>query len=429
MEKSYFSSTTAAAIVIANMIGTGVFTSLGFQLANIQSYVGIMALWIVGGIVALCGALSYAELASRLPRSGGEYNFLTEIYHPCAGFISGWVSATVGFAAPTALAAMTFGVYLQALLPSISPMLSASVLVVFVVAVHATSHRNSGGLQTLFTWLKLILILGFSFSVLNQLETWQPLRMTPKQDDLTVIFSSDFFVSLIYVSFAYSGWNVATYLAGEVKAPQRQVPKVLIIGTLVVTACYILLNTVFMISSPVEDLVGQLDVGRISAEAAFGSFGGKIIGGMLALLLISTVSAMIIAAPRVLQMVGQDYSLFAWLSRCNKYGIPAFAVYTQGLIALLFMWTASFETILVFSGATMALNTLFSVVGLFILRLKDKKTPSFSQPLYPLPALVFSVITAATLIFLAMQRPAQLLVSLGIVISGAVVYWLLQKGK
>ncbi|HSG63072.1 MAG TPA: amino acid permease, partial [Pseudomonadales bacterium] len=398
VQKEYFSTRTATAIVIANMIGTGVFTSLGFQLVNIQSYVGIMALWIVGGIVALCGALSYAELASRLPRSGGEYNFLTQIYHPCAGFISGWVSATVGFAAPTALAAVTFGTYLQALLPQAPPLISATLLVCASVFVHATSHRNSGALQTIFTWLKLLLIVGFSVLVLANLPAWQPLRAQPNVQDLHTLISSDFAVSLIYVSFAYSGWNVATYLAGEVRSPQHQVPRVLIIGTLVVTVCYLLLNSVFMLSAPVENLVGKLDVGYVAAVAAFGELGGKILGGMLALLLISTVSAMIIAAPRVLQMVGQDYPFFAKLARCNKHQIPATAVYTQGAIALIFMWSASFETILVFSGATMALNTLFSVLGLFILRRRNDVAPVFKQPWYPLPALIFTAITSATLI-------------------------------
>lgn len=417
------------AIVVANMIGTGVFTSLGFQLVNIQSGVAIMALWLVGGIVALCGALSYAELASRLPRSGGEYNFLSEIYHPCAGFISGWVSATVGFAAPTALAAMTFGAYLQAVIPSLPPMLSATALVVVSVVVHATSHRNSGAMQSVFTRLKILLIVGFSVAALVSLSHWQEARFTPQLSDLETLTSSDFFVSLIYVSFAYSGWNAATYLAGEVDEPQRQIPKVLGIGTLTVIGCYLLLNAVFMLSAPVDAMAGKLEIGVIAANAAFGDIGGKLMGGMLAILLVSTVSAMIIAAPRVLQMVGEDYPFFAWLARRNQHNIPAVAVYTQGGVALLFMWSASFESILIFSGATMALNTLFSVVGLFILRHRDKSTPAFQQPYYPIPAIIFSAITLATLVFLTLQRPSQLLVSLAIIVSGALLYALVHPSK
>ena len=135
-----FKPSVAAAIVIANMVGTGVFTSLGFQLVEIQSAPVLLALWAVGGLAALCGALSYAELGAALPRSGGEYNFLSEIYHPSAGFISGWVSATVGFAAPTALAAMTFGSYLSAVFPQLSAIWLATGLIVVLAFAHSRSH-------------------------------------------------------------------------------------------------------------------------------------------------------------------------------------------------------------------------------------------------------------------------------------------------
>jgi APA family basic amino acid/polyamine antiporter len=201
------------------------------------------------------------------------------------------------------------------------------------------------------------------------------------------------------------------------------------VATLVVIGCYLLLNAVFMISAPVEALAGNIEIGVIAANWAFGNTTGQWMGVLLAMLLISTVSAMIIAAPRVLQMVGEDYPFFAWLARRNKHNIPAVAVYTQGFIALLFMWSASFESILVFSGATMALNTLFSVVGLFVLRRRDKNKPEFVQPLYPLPAIAFSGITTATLIFLCIQRPQQIAVSLAIILSGGIAYWLVTRQK
>ena len=132
------------------MIGTGVFTSLGFQLLEIRSPFALLLLWGVGGITALCGALSYAELGAALPRSGGEYNFLTRIYHPGAGFISGWVSATVGFAAPTALAALTFSSYLSSVFPVLSPVWLASALIIALTIFHCRSHRSSGLTQSFF---------------------------------------------------------------------------------------------------------------------------------------------------------------------------------------------------------------------------------------------------------------------------------------
>ncbi|MBT5683360.1 MAG: amino acid permease, partial [Gammaproteobacteria bacterium] len=168
-----FSFNTAVAIVIANMIGTGVFTSLGFQLLDIQSTFVLMMLWLIGGVTALCGALTYAELGTRLPRSGGEYNFLTEIYHPGAGFVSGWISATVGFAAPTALAAMTFGAYLEASLPGLSSTVMASILVIALTMVHAYSRVASGGIQSVFTIIKVILVLVFVAMVAMAVESPQ----------------------------------------------------------------------------------------------------------------------------------------------------------------------------------------------------------------------------------------------------------------
>ena len=199
-----FSAQTATAVVIANMIGTGVFTSLGFQLVDIRSGFVLLALWAVGGLTALCGALTYAELGAALPRSGGEYNFLSRIYHPSAGFISGWVSATIGFAAPTALAAITFGTYLSSVFPILSPTLLACALVIALTAIHATTHRNSGGVQRWFTALKVLLILGFCGLAWLLAEHPQPVQFLPASGDGALLASSAFAVSLIYVCLLYT---------------------------------------------------------------------------------------------------------------------------------------------------------------------------------------------------------------------------------
>jgi len=396
LQNEKFSPSTAAAIVVANMIGTGVFTSLGYQLVGIRSGFAILLLWVVGGVVATCGALCYAELAARLPRSGGEYNFLKQIYHPVAGFISGWVSATVGFAAPTALAAITFGTYLSSVFPVLSPLWLATVLVVIVTLVHATSHRNSAGLQTIFTAVKLVIILGFSIAALNSVDALQQISFAPQVSDIPIVTGSAFAVSLIYVGYAYSGWNAATYLTDEIENPRRTLPLVLAGGTTVVMLCYLLLNYVFLAVAPMAAMEGKIEVGYIAASYAFGEIGGAVMGVTLSLLLISTVSAMIVAAPRVLQVLGEDFAMFRILNRTNKHGIPAIAVYLQGAITLVFMWSSSFERILVFSGVTMALNTLFAVFGVFILRRRDadneRDSDAFRIPLYPLPPILFILI-------------------------------------
>jgi len=407
------------------MIGTGVFTSLGFQLLDIQSTPVLMMLWVVGGFSALCGALSYAELGAALPRSGGEYHFLTEIYHPCAGFISGWVSATVGFAAPTALAALTFGSYLNSSGLSIDPIWLATAAIITLTAAHCTTRARSGTTQTGFTALKILLILGFSVAALTLGHGVSQVEIVWTDDATVALGSGAFAVSLIYVNYAYSGWNAATYISGELSSPQRSLPWVLGISTTLVAALYCLLNFVFLSVAPIEAMAGKVEVGVIAAEYAFGSTTGALMGALLALLLISTISAMILAGPRVLHRIGQDYPSFAWLARENKDAIPVVAIIVQSGTALLFLWSASFEQILIFSGATMALNTFATVLGLFILRWREPNLPRpFRVTLYPFTPLVFLGITSWTLIYIVMQRPIEALISAGILLSGGLLYFI-----
>ncbi len=289
---------TAVAIIVANMIGTGVFTSLGFQLLGIQSGFAILMLWVVGGIMALCGALTYAELGATYPRSGGEYNFLTRIYHPVAGFTSGWVSSTIGFSAPTALAAITFGTYLSSVIPSLSSDWLAIVLIIAMAIIHSTKRSGSGSTQVIFTAIKILFIVLFIISGIVLIENPQPVIFTPDKDNIPLLFTAGFAVSLIYVNYAYTGWNAATYISSELESPQKSLPAILLTGTLIVTVVYVLLNFLFMYSTPISAMQGKLEIGVIAAQSIWGESGAKIMGISMALLLISTVSAMTIAGPR-----------------------------------------------------------------------------------------------------------------------------------
>ena len=206
---------TACGIVIANIIGTGVFTSLGFQLADIHSGFPLLMLWIVGGVVALCGALSYGELSAALPRSGGEYHFLSAIYHPALGFMAGFVSATVGFAAPIALAAMAFGKYFQGVFGFGSATLLSFVLVWIIALVHMSGLKLGSAFQNLSTLLKVLLILALiAAGVL--VDPKQPITFLPQSGDASAIFSPAFAVALVFVMYSYSGWNAAVYITGEI---------------------------------------------------------------------------------------------------------------------------------------------------------------------------------------------------------------------
>ena len=405
------------------MVGTGVFTSLGFQLLDIQSPFVLIMLWVVGGLTALCGALTYAELGAALPRSGGEYNFLTEIYHPAAGFVSGWVSATIGFAAPTALAAITFGTYLASVFPQLSPPWLASILVLGLTAVHASTRRNSGGVQRAFTALKILLILGFCVLAWVLVDEPQDVTFLPVRSDGELLFSGAFAISLIYVNYAYSGWNAATYLTSELERPEQTLSRVLIYGTLIVLVLYVLLNFTFLYVAPMTALAGKLEIGYVSAQYIFGDVGAAVMGVVLAALLISTVSAMVLAGPRVLHVIGQDFPAFSWLARTNKHAVPDLAIGLQSVIALLFIWSASFESILVFAGFTLGLNTFFTVLGVFILRRTQPNLPRpYKVSFYPLPPLIFLGFTGWTLTYILLERPNEGWMGLAIVASGAVFY-------
>ncbi len=428
MHRSRYGPYAATSVVVANMIGTGVFTSLGFQLLDIQSTFPLLLLWVVGGAGAFCGAVCYAELGAAIPRSGGEYTFLGRIYHPAAGFVSGCVSATVGFSAPTALAAITFGTYLASVFPELSPTWLGAGLVAVMAGVHITSHRSSGLFQSGFTTLKVVLIVAFCLAAALLADPAEPVALLPVPGDGRLVFGGAFAVSLIYVSYAYTGWNAATYLTGEVDDPQRTLPRILAGGTLLVTVLYVALSHAFLRAAPMAELEGRIEVGYVAATHLFGPAGAAIMGVTLAVLLVSTVSAMVLAGPRVLQVMGEDHPVLRRLARTKANGIPAAAVLTQAALTLGFIVTASFETILVFAGFILGLNSLFTVAGVFVLRIRE---PALARPFrawgFPVTPLVYLGLTSWTLVYIALDRPAEALAALAMIVAGLALYGLAKR--
>src|SRR5436305_3732702 len=264
---------TASSIVIANIIGTGIFTSLGFQLVDIQSGFPLLMLWIIGGLTALCGALCYSELSAALPRSGGEYHFLSQIYHPALGFMAGFVSATVGFAARVALAAMAFGQYFVGVFGIGSAVLLSFVVVWVVTLFHLRNLQIGSAFQNLWTIVKLLLI-GALIAAGFLIEPKQEITFLPQSGDTGWIFSGAFAVALVYVMYSYSGWNASSYIIGEVKKPEKNVPRSLLAGTLIVIVAYVLLNAIFLATTPQDEMRGQLEVGLIAGNHMCGTIAG-----------------------------------------------------------------------------------------------------------------------------------------------------------
>lgn len=372
------------------MIGTGVFTSLGFQLPDLTSGPQILFLWALGGLIALSGALCYSAVAAALPRSGGEHHFLTELYHPSLGFMAGVLSAVVGFAAPTAITALAFGEYLQKAVPSLPVQAAAVVVILLGSAAHAISSRTSARVQLAATGLKLLLILLFLGAVVV-LPGEGDVRWTPDvSSDLDGILQPAFAISLFFVFYSYSGWNAAVYGLEEWDQPARTVRRALVGGTLVVTVLYLALNAAFLRAAPVEALRGEVAVGEISARHLFGDRAAGPISILFAIGLFASVSAMLWAGPRVLASIGRSTPALRFLRPKGETPVAALAI--QTILALGFVFAAGFRELVAYTQTGLALCTLLTVAGLFRLRGR--------VPLRPLiaPAMVFLAMTSFVVI-------------------------------
>jgi len=420
---------TACSIVIANIIGTGIFTSLGFQLPEIHSGFTLLMLWVVGGIAALCGALCYGELSAALPRSGGEYHFLSQIYHPALGFMAGFISATVGFAAPIALAAMAFGKYMHGVLGFGSPVILSFAVVWLVAIFHLKNLQVGSAFQNLWTIVKLLLV-GTLITAGFFVEPKQEITFLPQPGDTMSIFSGAFAVALVYVMYSYSGWNASSYIIGEVKQPEKNVPRSLLAGTLIVIAAYVLLNSIFLATTAQEEMRGQVEVGLIAGKHIFGANGGRLVGAVICLGLISTVSSMTWIGPRVTMSMGEDHWLLRLLGRKNKQGIPANAIVLQLLIVNLLLLTRSFEDVVRYTQFSLLICSLLAVIGVIVLRFTH---PEIRRPYrvwgYPVPPIIFSLITIWMMIYLSLYYPVESVAGVATALTGLVLYFCAGKRR
>jgi basic amino acid/polyamine antiporter, APA family len=415
---------SATIIVIANMIGTGVFTTLGLQVASLHTAFPALMLWVVGGVGAFCGALCYGELGAMMPRSGGEYTYLSTIYHPAVGFLSGWVSMVAGFAAPVALAAIALGEYAGAVFPGADKMVLALTAIVFLSLVHLVDVRFGCHFQNCFTVGKVLLIFSFIISGFFAPNP-QRIDLLPSGDDLRAVFSPDFATSLVYVFYAYSGWNASAYIAGEISKPEKNLPLSLFLGASLVSVCYLLINYVFLYTVPISELSGKIDVGYLSAKSIFGVRGSTAMTLLICLALLSSLSSMIMVGPRVTQVMGEDLPALRVFAKRNDRGVPVRTIVLQSSIALFLVATSTFEVVLTYVGFLLALFALMTVLGVFVLRAKksDVKRP-FKTWGYPVTPLVFLLLNGWMLCYLMIERPLPSLGGLLTVACGLMFYWL-----
>lgn len=429
----------AAALVISNMIGIGIFTSLGFQLAAFQRPDGsselaggvfpVMMLWLVGGLLALCGALCYAELATALPRSGGEYNFLSRIYHPAVGFCTGLCSSTIGFAAPIAVSALFFGDYFcrafpQAahLLPNHTEHLLAFVLVTVATLAHLRSIRFSGWFQGLTTTVTVLLILAFIVCGFGGTAA-QPVTFAPKGGDGALLLSPSFGSSLIWVMYSYSGWNAASYIAGEVRNPGRSLPRALILGTTFVVALYAALTAVFLYTTPMALLAGKPEVADIAGGQIFGATGARVGNALICVGLVANVSAMMWIGSRVSQAIGSNYPILGILARTTPRGVPWVALLGQfGITALLLNHDP--EKIVTYVESVLFFWSLLAVVGVIVLRIREPGLPRPYRTFgFPVTPILFAIVAIFCLKQTYERHPRETTKGAITVLAGLPIYW------
>lgn len=410
---------TAAALVISNMIGTGVFTSLGYQISDLKNTTSILLLWLIGGLLALIGAFIYSELASKFKQSGGDYIYLSRTFHPVFGYLSSWISLFVGFSAPISLAALAMGKYLNIFGLDLGK--EFAIAMILIVAVFQSFSLNlSSKFQNIFTILKVVFIivliaLGFYFA--------------PAVEPNAVLFDSTwknelllpaFATSLVYVTFAYTGWNSASYIVEEIKQPKRNLPKALFIGVIFVTISYVLLNYVFLKHASSVALAGQENVANIS----FGNLLGnnvKWVSCFIALQLIATISGYLWIGSRLTQATARENKLWNFMAKENKNRIPVRAIWVHTAISILLIFSGDFEVIFTYTSFVLQILATLAVCTAFFIK-QDQLTIIKSKFFYVLPA-IFLAFSLYICYFVLMQKPKESLFGLGIIALGIVLFY------
>jgi APA family basic amino acid/polyamine antiporter len=404
------------------MIGAGVFSTSGFALSDLGSREVVLFAWLIGGVVALCGALSYSALARHFPESGGEYLFLSRMFHPLAGFLAGWVSLLAGFTAPIAAAALGLQAYLGYTFGfEFRPEWIGTVAIAFAGIIHALRFREGVWLQNGAVALKLVLIFGFiafGMSSLPELDT----SAEPQAEMAWGAFA----VTLVWISFSYSGWNAALYIAGEVRDPERSLPRALLLGTGTVMVLYMGLNAVFLYSAPIEELAGKVEIGAIAARAIGGESLERGVSVLVGLALFTSIWSMVMAGPRVYAKMAED-GLFPQFFRTED-ATPTRAIALQAGAAIVVVWISGLAELFGYIGFTLGLSAAVTVASLIVLRIREgaDRVPVWGYPVVPA---VFILATLWGAWFMVMRQPTQAAMGLGTALLGIPVYFWFKRSQ
>jgi len=427
-------------IVIANMIGSGIFTTSGLLLRDLQNPLLMLLLWLIGGLIALCGALSYGELGASFPHAGGEYIFLSRLFHPLAGFLSGWVSFFVGFSAPIAASAIGFSEYLARTLPALNQpvhlgfvlssaltkKLIAMAIILLFTFIHLKGISLGARVQNVLTLGKIgLIVFLIALGLASSKGSWQHLTIT---DSLRFSFGSLKVIglSLMWIMFAYSGWNASAYIGSEIKKPERSLPFSLLLGTGTVIILYLGLNLFYLYSLPPEEMKGVISVGGLAAGRLLGPAWEKFVSLLIAFALFSSLSAFIILGPRVYYAMARDGLFFSFAGRINpQTKVPSLSILLQAFIAIIIALSGTFEHILTYMGFSLGLFPLLAVLGVF--KLRKNNLSYLKLPGFPLAQIIYLAAGISILILGFMQSPKPSAIAILTVLAGIPAYYLFKK--
>lgn len=427
-------------IVVANMIGAGIFTTSGLLMAELNNPLLMLSLWIAGGVIALCGALSYSELGAAMPEAGGEYYFLSKLYHPVFGFLSGWVSFIVGFSAPIAASALGFSEYFCRALPAIPEwfeasglmtpastrkFLAASVIIIFTY-IHYHGLKTGSAVQNILTFLKVGLILLLLFA-----------GFASGKGSIGNFSSGEWVstgfagwktagLSLMWIMFAYSGWNASTYVGSEIINPVKTLPRSLILGTGIVMILYLGLNALFIYAVSPDEMKGVISVGGLAMGNLFGKSAEILVSLLIAFALFSSLSAFIILGPRVYYSMAKDGLFFRFVARIHpKHNVPSNSIVLQCLIAVILVLSGTFEQVLTYMGFSLGLFPILAVLGTVKLRMNKMSVLKLKG--YPFTQIIYVLTGTAILGLSFLERPVESSIALATVITGIPVYYLFKR--
>ncbi len=408
---------TATALVVSNMIGTGIFTSLGYQVASLTNTYTIILLWLVGGVLALFGAFCYSELGNYYKETGGDYIYLSRGFHPVFGYLSSWISLIVGFSAPVALAALAMSKYLQIFGLEFGRVFAIGVIILIAIS-QSFSLKTSSNFQNFFTLLKVVFVLVLiglglyiaphSVNGLNFNTNW-----------IKEVQMPEFASSLVFVAFAYTGWNSASYIVGEIKNPKRNLPKSLIIGTLFVTLVYIFINFIFLKHASILSLVNQEDVASIAAKGFLGLTGAKWVSFFIALQLIATISGYLWIGSRVSFATSKENKLWSFMN-ISKNDTPYVALWVHACIAILLILTGKFEQIFIYASFLLQLLSAVAVATVFTI--PSEKRHIFKGKYFWVFPSVFLAFGAYICYFTFVAHPKESIIGFSTIIVGLILY-------